>query len=384
VLTGALAAPAFALSSNPIDPALPLNIHVRATCLNGPVSGVLIATDDDTRFATCAGAVIAEDPVYLTYLASSGSATADLPKGSFKTVAIGRSYSDLTTNLRANMVTDLFLYDTLTVDGSWTGTRNIELRLTVDGSATSNASTPNWMQSSIQGSLVGYAGSSADPFALTNLLITVGNSGEPFISSSEATPGASFTTNAPDGYVFDPADMQFRLSIVFPATTANRTFTFLARLRLRSGMGFGTGILGTTDGVIDFGNSGHFSLIVPGDVSVSSASGEFLSEVSTDTDEDGIADASDNCPAFANPQQLDGDGNGRGDACECGDQDGNGLVNVSDLIAINLAIFNPGLATPLCDANNDGLCDVSDIVATNRTIFVPKSSTCVRQTVPGP
>jgi hypothetical protein len=78
------------------------------------------------------------------------------------------------------------------------------------------------------------------------------------------------------------------------------------------------------------------------------------------------------------------DGNHRGDACECGDQDGNGRVNVLDLIAINLAIFNPALAAPLCDANDDGLCNVGDIVAANHTIYVPESSTCSRQPVPGP
>ena len=383
LLTGAIAAPAAALTYNPIDPALPLTTHVRATCLDGPVTAVMLKTDDDPRFATCSGAVIAEDPIYLTYLPSSGNAEADLREGTFKSVAIGRSYSDTTTNLRANMVTDQFLYDTLTVNGDWTGTRNIELRLVVDGSASSNAITPNWMQSSIQGSLVGYAGSSPDPFGLTHLIIAVGNNGEPFITSSEATGGASFTTNAA-GHIFDPDDMQFTLSLVFPATTANRSFTFLARLRLGSGMGFGTGILGTSEGVIDFGNSGHFSLVVPDDVTVSSASGEFLSGNSTDTDGDGVSDASDNCPSFANAQQLDSDGNGRGDDCECGDQDGNGRVNVSDLIAINLAIFNPALATPLCDANGDGLCNVADIVAANRTIFVPRSSTCARQPVPGP
>ncbi|CAH1001345.1 hypothetical protein LEM8419_02246 [Neolewinella maritima] len=40
----------------------------------------------------------------------------------------------------------------------------------------------------------------------------------------------------------------------------------------------------------------------------------FASEA--DTDGDGIADADDNCPTVANPDQLDTDGDGTGDACE--------------------------------------------------------------------
>ncbi|MCW5206357.1 thrombospondin type 3 repeat-containing protein, partial [Desulfobulbus sp. F5] len=36
----------------------------------------------------------------------------------------------------------------------------------------------------------------------------------------------------------------------------------------------------------------------------------------TDTDGDGIADATDNCPLVANPDQADTDGDGKGDACD--------------------------------------------------------------------
>jgi hypothetical protein len=79
----------------------------------------------------------------------------------------------------------------------------------------------------------------------------------------------------------------------------------------------GTGLEGiATEGVIDLGNTGRFSLVVPHDVTVSSESGRFLGALASDGDADG--------------------------------------------------------------------CDVADIVAANRAIFVPKSSTCARQTVPGP
>jgi hypothetical protein len=88
-----------------------------------------------------------------------------------------------------------------------------------------------------------------------------------------------------------------------------------------------------------------------------------------DRDGDGVPDASDVCPDQPDPAQLDVDANGRGNACECGDQTGDGVVDVRDMVAINLAIFTPALAMPLCDATDDGLCDVRDLVAVNLRIY---------------
>ena len=36
----------------------------------------------------------------------------------------------------------------------------------------------------------------------------------------------------------------------------------------------------------------------------------------TDTDQDGVVDAQDNCPEIANMDQADGDGDGIGDVCD--------------------------------------------------------------------
>jgi hypothetical protein len=105
----------------------------------------------------------------------------------------------------------------------------------------------------------------------------------------------------------------------------------------------------------------------------------------SDNDGDGVNQAADVCPFYAQASSADNDGDARGNECECGDQNGDGLNTVADLVAINSAIFNPGLITPLCDANNDGLCNVSDIVAVNVEIFSPGStSICARQPVPQP
>jgi hypothetical protein len=89
----------------------------------------------------------------------------------------------------------------------------------------------------------------------------------------------------------------------------------------------------------------------------------------SDADGDGVVDAADNCARWPNSGQADADANGIGNACECGDQNGDGRVDTNDLVAINMATFTPALATPLCDANNDAHCDVRDILAANAKIF---------------
>jgi hypothetical protein len=122
-----------------------------------------------------------------------------------------------------------------------------------------------------------------------------------------------------------------------------------------------------------------------GDTIVECDIGSFELFAISDRDGDGLIDGSDNCPFFANANQANTDGDGRGDACECTDQNGDGRNTVSDIVEINKAIFNPILVTPLCDGNLDRLCNVNDIVAANVEIFSPTStSTCLRQPQPGP
>jgi hypothetical protein len=104
----------------------------------------------------------------------------------------------------------------------------------------------------------------------------------------------------------------------------------------------------------------------------------------TDLDGDGIANRTDNCPRAANADQANGDPTPRGNACQCGDQNRDGRVNVSDIVAANLAIFNPALVTALCDTNRDGLCSVADLVGINLEIFSPgETAVCGLQPCPG-
>ncbi len=102
---------------------------------------------------------------------------------------------------------------------------------------------------------------------------------------------------------------------------------------------------------------------------------------SEDFDCDGIPDVSDNCPFWPTALLDDTNGDGRGDACQCGDANGDGLINVSDILTANSGIFDPTQVGVLCDATGDGLCNVSDILAINSAIFGLVTPVCSRHPV---
>jgi hypothetical protein len=90
-----------------------------------------------------------------------------------------------------------------------------------------------------------------------------------------------------------------------------------------------------------------------------------------DSDGDGVADPFDNCPALANPEQLDGDSDAVGDACDRS-RDGDSVSDDSDNCA---GVSNPAqLDTDrdgfgnACDADysNDLLVGAPDFLALGR------------------
>jgi uncharacterized protein (TIGR03790 family) len=100
----------------------------------------------------------------------------------------------------------------------------------------------------------------------------------------------------------------------------------------------------------------------------------------TDTDGDGIPDASDNCIEVPNPDQRDTDGDGYGNACDA-DFDNDGRVTTSwgvvnppsqrgDLEQVELAVAL-GTYDPNLDMNGDGKVDDADVSIASMYVFLP-------------
>ncbi|MEE8057964.1 MAG: DUF1800 family protein [Pseudomonadales bacterium] len=100
-----------------------------------------------------------------------------------------------------------------------------------------------------------------------------------------------------------------------------------------------------------------------------------------DTDGDGVTDAADNCPNWWNPLDVDTDSNGIfdqqkdanddliGDACQCGDITGDGLITAADTTRFGQIMTNGGIARDMtlpelerCDVSGDGVCTDADKV----------------------
>jgi len=105
-----------------------------------------------------------------------------------------------------------------------------------------------------------------------------------------------------------------------------------------------------------------------------------------DADGDGVADAADNCPNQANPSQSDVGGVGSssppdeiGDACQCGDVNGDGIVTISDVSIYQRSLLLPPTATiakpELCNVGGTASCTISDVAILQRALLSPPKAT---------
>jgi hypothetical protein len=100
-----------------------------------------------------------------------------------------------------------------------------------------------------------------------------------------------------------------------------------------------------------------------------------------DSDGDGICNNQDNCEFVYNPNQLDSDNDGTGDACETGgpcanlggDSDGDGVCDIDDCFIWNPSI--PGVIGSLCDDSNPN---------TTNDIIVGDECNCVGTPITSP
>ena len=101
--------------------------------------------------------------------------------------------------------------------------------------------------------------------------------------------------------------------------------------------------------------------------------GEVFAETATFVAHDNMArnlvQPSDGAPLLPLEARSDANGNGIGDMCECGDQSGDGFMDMIDIFAIAAAIFDASADTPLCDTNDDDVCDVQDILGVSAKMF---------------
>ncbi len=85
--------------------------------------------------------------------------------------------------------------------------------------------------------------------------------------------------------------------------------------------------------------------------------------IQPDTDLDGIADATDNCPAVANGDQLNTDGDTQGNACDT-DDDNDGLL---DTYENQYSFLDPlDSSDAALDQDSDGLTNLQEPAVRHR------------------
>lgn len=265
---GALTAPAFALTVNPLDPSLPLNQHAWALCGTG--SSVPNVGGTRTSCETLNSVV---NPMTLNHVVGTSAGTADLHTGTLRSRSTAQALSFESDLIRSGGSSSVKLYDTITIEGGFAGP--VEMRMLVDGSFfTTDAVNPN-TNSEMRAKLIGFSGTGG-LVANTLVLVNQHNNGQVELRNQGVVGSGAITTNASSTLKFDPANVQVGISVFFPVTPTSPTFSFLAELATDSALGFTDPVNQVKQAWTDFGNTAQLSLIVPEGVTWHSASGAFL------------------------------------------------------------------------------------------------------------
>ena len=125
----------------------------------------------------------------------------------------------------------------------------------------------------------------------------------------------------------------------------------------------------------------------PGEPGSGGGSINLTFEPLSDTDDDGVPDALDNCPLVSNPQQGDQDGDTLGDVCDPfpADPDNEKAQCFVDLGEANAALFQAQEDLAACqaqpsfqDADGDGVSDQTDRCPSTPTLTPVDDSGCSR------
>lgn len=267
---GPLTISAWGLTINPLDPDLPLDQHAWVMCAGGGTVGDPVA---GAIRATCAQSGSVENPTTLSHVVGTGAATADLRTGMLRSRSTAQALSS--DHIGAGGGSWSSLYDTITIDGGYSGT--IELRMAVDGSffKTSGAS-PYSDATAMRAQFFGFH--EVDDPGTGTALVTVFQypAGEVELEQSDVDGQAAITTNASGNRNwFDPGNVQVGLSLFFSVTPDSPSFSFQARLMTGSKIS-GYDSNQVEQAATDFGNTARLAVIVPDGVAWHSASGAFL------------------------------------------------------------------------------------------------------------
>ena len=162
--------------------------------------------------------------------------------------------------------------------------------------------------------------------------------------------------------------------------------------------------VGSIENIAAFGEDGSGELYI---VDRGSGTNGEIYRIGDDSDGDGVPDGDgivgekslapcttgqtagcdDNCPfepnASGEDMQRDSDGNGRGDACECGNVDRNTTLDIFDALHIAQGTLTPPLVEMIhpraCDADGNGTCDIFDALRVAQATLVPPLDQIVQE-----